>query len=206
MILKGQLKPLSILLMILFIGCLMLLINSNSTTINSNNNTSPTILNDIQELAEDIYLIQYDQNGNKKTQIKSELFTQYKSGIKSFSNPKFYLYETSSDNTNNINNTNNANPLNWEISSKRAQINTTNILFLEEDVEGNRVSEDLFKFQTDWLNFDLDKNLASSDAEILIWQAKNTASATGFDMDLNTSKIDIQLHNNVIFQIIDESK
>ena len=197
MILKGQLKPIVILLMILLIGCLMLIINSNPIQTTETTPPQSNDKNNIQLLAQDVFQVQYDQDGNKKTEIKSTSFTQYKSGIQSFTQPKFYLYESSADSSN---------TLNWEISSKSAQINKANILLLEEDVEGNRRNNGIFKFTTDWLNFDLTKNTANSDAEILIWQAQNTASATGFDMDLNTSKIDIQLHNNVKFHLLDETK
>jgi len=161
---------------------------------------TPNSNNDIQQSAENIFLVQYDQDGNKKTEITAKLFTQYTSGLQSFTDPNLFLYKTAKENTNN------SNTLNWEISAKQAQINNSNILLLEEDVTGTRWNEGLFKFTTDWLNFDLDKNIVSSDAQILIWQAQNTGSATGFDMNLNTNKIDIQLHNNVVFQFLDEDK
>ena len=205
MILRGQLKRLSILLMILFISCFMLVINStffqSDTPVQVvSPSKTPNSNNDIQQSAENIFLVQYDQDGNKKTEITAKLFTQYTSGLQSFTDPNLFLYKTAKENTNN------SNTLNWEISAKQAQINNSNILLLEEDVTGTRWNEGLFKFTTDWLNFDLDKNIVSSDAQILIWQAQNTGSATGFDMNLNTNKIDIQLHNNVVFQFLDEDK
>ena len=194
---KGQLKPLSILIMIIIIGCLMLVINTNSKKTAYIDQNPAESKNDIQLYAEDVFQIQYDINGNKKIEIQSNTFTEFKSGLKNFTAPKFYLYKTTNET---------GTHLNWKISANHAEIKDGHTLYLQENVEGNQINAKLFKFTTPWLNYDLDNNLATSNAEILIWQANNTASATGFDMDLNTNKIDIQLHNNVVFHFLDEAK
>jgi len=201
---KRSLPKLYLVIAVLSIGCLMMIINNNKPTHDSlNNNNSNTITDNIKLHATGVFQIQYDAAGNKKLEVKANEYTQLKSTKQIFEQPQFYLYQT----PNRLNtNQDQINTLNWEIRSDYGHIERPNILELKNNVHGQKVDANNFSFKTDWLNYHLDHQTADSNADIHFQQSNNTGSATGFNMSLISNKIDIQLHNNVIFNFLGGSK
>ncbi|MCJ8313263.1 MAG: LPS export ABC transporter periplasmic protein LptC [Saccharospirillaceae bacterium] len=176
----------------------MLLINSNPIQSNIKKTSELIVTNDIQQLGEDVYQIQYNELGQKKMEVESELYTKFKSGKQQFKQPIFNIFQKQPNDQ--------LSTLNWVIQADNGYIQQTDILTLKGNVEGNRISSSSFKFQTDWLNYNFENKTIDSEADIAIWQEHNTMNASGFNMNLKSNKIDIQLHNNVLFNFLEVNK
>ncbi|BCE02453.1 LPS export ABC transporter periplasmic protein LptC [Marinicellulosiphila megalodicopiae] len=197
MITKSQFSKLFIYGIIICISYTLIVFNFKQSNINDTDLIPKNSASDIKLSAINIYQTQYDEIGVKKIDIKAEVFTQYNSNKQEFSNPQFYFFSKQH------NQKSQSSVLNWVITSDQAQINQPNIIEVIGNVEGNRTIGSEISFNTDWLNYDVINNTASSDADIIIWQQDNTTEATGFDVSLISNKIDIQLHNNVRFNVLE---